>query len=226
VIKADWNNFKAKFSDNPQDNFEWFCYLLFCEEFDKPCGVFRYKNQSAIETNPVSVGEDIIGWQAKFFDSALSNHKSVLLDTVAKAKKHYPNITKLIIYSNQEWGQAKGKAPSGLIEIESEAEKINIQLEWRTASYFESPFVSTDNEQISRHFFSLDNSVIDFSEDQRAHTVSVLSEIRSSISYQGNSIEIDRSDVIDQLSKLPTQVVILSGAGGTGKTALVKELRL
>ena len=67
MIKPDWNKFKAKFSENPQSNFEWFCYLLFCQEFNKPFGIFRYKNQSGIETNPIIKGDEIISWQAKFF---------------------------------------------------------------------------------------------------------------------------------------------------------------
>ena len=48
IIKPDWNVFRAKFSDNPQNNFEWFCYLLFCKEYKQEKGIFRYKNQSAI----------------------------------------------------------------------------------------------------------------------------------------------------------------------------------
>ena len=61
MIKSDWNIFKAKFSENPQDNFEWLCYLLFCREFNKPFGIFRYKNQAAIETNTIQVKDEIIG---------------------------------------------------------------------------------------------------------------------------------------------------------------------
>ena len=53
MIKPNWDIFKAKFSENPQNNFEWFCYLLFCKEFNKPVGIFRYMNQSAIETEPI-----------------------------------------------------------------------------------------------------------------------------------------------------------------------------
>ena len=61
------NNFKTKFSENPQKIFEWFCYVLFCQEFNKPLGIFRYKNQSGIETNPIEANGDIVGWQAKFW---------------------------------------------------------------------------------------------------------------------------------------------------------------
>nr|QNO54938.1 hypothetical protein PADEGAKA_00040 [Methanosarcinales archaeon ANME-1 ERB7] len=79
MIKPNWDIFKAKFSENPQYNFEWFCYLLFCKEFNQPHGIFRYKNQSVIETNPIEKDKDVIGWQAKFYDTSLSNHKDDLL---------------------------------------------------------------------------------------------------------------------------------------------------
>ena len=61
MIKPDWNKFKAKFSENPQSNFEWFCYILFCKEFNKPIGINRYKNQSGIETNPIIKDIEVIG---------------------------------------------------------------------------------------------------------------------------------------------------------------------
>ncbi|MDQ1325806.1 MAG: hypothetical protein QG564_930 [Campylobacterota bacterium] len=67
MIKPNWDIFRAKFSENPQYNFEWFCYLLFCKEYNKKFGVFRYKNQAAIETNPIEVDNEVIGWQAKFY---------------------------------------------------------------------------------------------------------------------------------------------------------------
>jgi hypothetical protein len=69
VIKPNWNIFLAKFNENPQTNFEWFCYLLFCQEFKKPAGIFRYKNQAGIETNPIAKGDEVIGLQSKFYDT-------------------------------------------------------------------------------------------------------------------------------------------------------------
>ena len=75
MIDPNWEIFKAKFSKNPQSNFEWLCYLLFCQEFKQYKGIFRYKNQSAIETNPVEIDNEVIGWQAKFYETPLSNHK-------------------------------------------------------------------------------------------------------------------------------------------------------
>ena len=100
LIKTDWDVFKAKFSANPQDAFEWMCYLLFCNEFKAKTGIFRYKNQSAIETNPISSNGVNVGWQAKFYETALSSHKNDILETIIKAKRDYPDLNKIIFYKN------------------------------------------------------------------------------------------------------------------------------
>jgi len=224
MIKPNWDIFKAKFSESPQNNFEWFCYLLFCEEFNKPVGICRYKNQSAIETNPVEKEGEIIGWQAKFYDTALSNHNNDLISTIEKAKKYYPNISKIIIYTNQEWGQSKGRYPQGKIDVEEKAKELSIELNLRTASFFESPFVAIENKIIAQHFFSLYKSIFDLIKEQQTHSENILNEIQTCITFNGQSIEIDRSKDIEKLKKDSEQVLILSGVGGVGKTALIKNL--
>lgn len=161
IIKPNWNKFKAKFDDNPQKNFEWLCYLLFCKEFNMHKGISRYKNQSGIETNPIINGNEVIGWQAKFYENSLSDYKDDLIKAVEKVNKDYTNVTKIIFYTNQEWGQGKKQnAPQAKISVEEKAKKFNIEIEWRTASYFESPFVTMDNNDIAHHFFSMEENSI------------------------------------------------------------------
>lgn len=224
MIKPNWDIFKAKFSENPQDNFEWFCYLLFCREFKKEKGIFRFKNQSAIETNPIEQDGEVIGWQAKFYETSLSTNKGELVKFVKKAKRDYPSITKLLIYTNKEWAQTKGKVPKGLIEVENTAKKLEIKLKWNTTSFFESEFVSLNNENISKHFFSQDSSIFDQIEMQQLHSENILAEIKTSMNFDGNNIEIDRKNIINGLENVLHQIVILSGVGGVGKTATIKKL--
>lgn len=224
MIKPNWDIIKVKFSENPQNNFEWFCYLLFCKEFNKRFGIFRYKNQAAIETNPIEKEGEIIGWQAKFYDTALSNHKYDLISIVEKAKKDYPNITKIMFYTNQEWGQNKGEEPQGKISVEGKAKELSIELNWRTASFFESPFVAIENKTISQHFFNLDKSIFNLFKEQQIHSENILNEIQTCIAFNDQSIEIDRSKELEKLEKDSEQVLILSGVGGVGKTALIKNL--
>ncbi|PET62780.1 MULTISPECIES: AVAST type 4 anti-phage nuclease Avs4 [Bacillus cereus group] len=251
MIKPDWDVFKVKFSENPQNNFEWLCYLLFCKEFEKKLGIFRYKNQSGIETNPVNVEKEVIGWQAKFYQTTLSDHKSELISTLKKSKRDYSNLTKIIFYTNQEWGQShkkndssknvgdsmesdsseniddsKGNDPKVKIDIEAKAKELNLQIEWRTASFFESPFVTIQNELIVQHFFSQEKSVVQLLTDKQSHTESILENIHTCINFQGEKIEINRREILEKIkSKIKKEkVIIITGVGGVGKTAVIKTL--
>lgn len=224
MIKPDWDKFKAKFSENPQKNFEWLCYSLFCKEFDKTKGIFRYKNQSGIETDPVKSGSEVIGHQAKFYEDTLGKHKDDLIDALDKTKRDYPDVTKVILYSNQEWGQARGQEPQGKKDVEAKAKGLGIELELRATSFFESPFVCVDNEIIARHFFTLDKSVFDLVERQESHSGNILNEIQTTISFNGQDIRIDRIDDLRKIKTASEQVLIVSGVGGVGKTALIKDL--
>lgn len=227
ITKPDWNTFRAKFSENPQSNFEWLCYLLFCVEFKLPLGIFRYKNQSGIETNPIIHENEVIGWQAKFYETTLSAHKVDLIEMLKKSKGSYPDLTKIILFTNQEWGQGKLQSDSEVkLAVEEEAEKQNIQVEWRTASYFESPFVTIENNLITRYFFSLQKNIMDTITDMRRHTESLLLEIQTSITFNEHIIELDRSKLLQNLNADLEQnsIIVLSGEGGVGKTAVVKKL--
>ncbi|WP_066391044.1 AVAST type 4 anti-phage nuclease Avs4 [Neobacillus mesonae] len=232
MIKPDWNIFKAKFSENPQSNFEWLCYLLFCVEYGKEFGVFRYKNQSGIETNPISVDKEVIGWQAKFYETTLSDHKGELITTLTKSKRDYPDINKIIFYTNQEWGQShtsekpEQNDPQAKIDIETKASQLEIQVEWRTASFFESPFVTLENELIAKHFFSFEKGIFQLLSEKKFHTEAILESIQTSINYQDKILEINRSnllqDILGQIER--EQVLIVTGMGGVGKTAVIKKL--
>jgi len=226
MIKPDWNTFKTKFTENPQNNFEWFCYLLFCKEFDKPLGIFRYKNQSGLETNPIVKDSEIIGWQAKFYETKLSANKKVLIETVKNSKSSYPSLTKIIFYTHQEWSQSKGQESTVKKDVEQEAKDLGITIEWRMKSYFESPFVSVSNAEIAQHFFSLDKSILNILNEKQLHSENILYEIQVDIDFNNQKIEIDRKDTLENLQAELNrkQVVILSGVGGVGKTAIIKNL--
>lgn len=160
MIKPDWEIFSAKFSNDKESTFEWFSYLLFCREFNLPRGWFGFKNQSAIEKNPIQINEEVIGFQAKFYSSPLSNHKNDFLEMLEKAKRDYPEITKILIYTNQAWTQGhndnekKMEEPKALKDINSRAKELNIKLVWRETSFFDSEFVCLENDDIAKHFFS------------------------------------------------------------------------
>ena len=153
MVRPDWNIFEAKFSENPTKNFEWFCYLLFCEEFNKSDGVPRLYNQPGIETELISVGEDKIGWQAKYFTNRI-NYDDIK-GSIEKTLRIYPEITKLILYTNKDWGASRnGKYPGARQKLIDFCSQNNLALEERCASYFDKIVSDAKYQQITSFFFS------------------------------------------------------------------------
>jgi hypothetical protein len=224
--KVNWNNFKAKFNNQEQTAFERFCYLLFCKEHGKDTGIFRFKHHAGIETNPIEKDGQVIGWQAKFYDTKLSEHKVDFIQSIDTTKTRHPTVNKIIFNTNQEFGQDKKKNdPKYKTDIENYAKEKGIDIEWRTASYFESPFVCEQNFSISQHFFSLKKGILDSIAELSQYTKSILKPIRSEISYDGKKIKIDRSAIIASLRSTARNSfpIILSGRAGVGKTAVIKD---
>ncbi|MCL6236916.1 hypothetical protein M5F66_00920 [Acinetobacter sp. ANC 5033] len=160
MIQPNWEVFSAKFSNNQQMTFEWFAYLLFCREFDLPKGWFGFKNQSGIEKNPIERSDEVIGFQAKFYFTKLSSHKDDFLEMLEKAKRDHPSLTKILVYTNQFWGEAYNRAeqkmmsPQALLDINAKAKELMIELEWREASFFESEFVCLEHSDLAKYFFT------------------------------------------------------------------------
>lgn len=100
---VNWKAFEYKYSDNLQRAFENLTYYLFCHEFHQKNGIFRYFNQPHIETNPIQVGDKLIGFQSKYYaDSvAMSGKKEELIKAVEGAARSYPGITYFVL-ENQD----------------------------------------------------------------------------------------------------------------------------
>ena len=226
MIEPNWDIFKAKFSGNPQGCFEWFCYLLFCREFNRPLGIQGYVNQRHIENDPIKINQETIGWQAKFYQTPLSDHKTELIRLIEGAKRDYPDITRIIFYTNKNWGQGKDQNdPKTKQDVDRKAEELGIRIDWgHMGNFFRSTFVCIDNEPIARHFFTLQESIFDLLDRQKQHTENILHQIKTRIVFNDRPIEIDRNDILEKLSNGASKVLILSGAAGTGKTAVIKKL--
>lgn len=226
--EINWNNFAAKFNGKEQSSFEWLCYLLFCDEFNRPTGIFRYKNQAGIETEPVEHDGKFIGFQSKYFETDIMRNKDKIKDAIEKAKVRNTKLNKIYFYFNREFSESRKigrKDPRYKTEIEEYASTLGIEIEWRSKSFFESPFVCNKNAAIAKHFFSYEKSIIDFVEKLNQHTESVFTSIHSNIQFKSTDIKFDRSQTLrDIRTKFDEcSAVILSGEAGVGKTAIVKD---
>ena len=226
IAEINWDAFSAKFTANKQNAFERLCYLLFCKEFGKSTGIFRFKNHAGIETSPIQKDNLFIGWQAKFYGTRLAENEGEFIASLDKTKRDYPEINKIIFYTNQDFGQGKkGSDPVYKTRVEDHAKSEGVEIEWRTASYFESPFVCEENFGIAQHYFSQSKGIIEAIQALAEQTQVLLKQIRSDISFGDKTIKLDRSGVVTGLigavKKYP--LLIVSGSAGVGKTALLKD---
>ncbi|BCT88754.1 hypothetical protein [Acinetobacter variabilis] len=242
MIKPNWDTFSSKFSTNKESTFEWFAYLLFCREFDLPKGWFGYKNQSSIEKNPITHNGEVIGFQAKFYSRSLSDHKKDFIEMLEKSKRDYEDISKILIYTNQLWGQGqievdgskKMTIPKALSEITNKSTELGITIIWREGSFFESEFVALEHDDLSRYFFTEEQSQGWQRFDDWSNTKTSIEEpyfvdndIKVITPQNRNNSELNVVDGInairDKLST-PSTSVRLVGLSGVGKTRFAQAL--
>lgn len=225
----NWKIFGVKYDKRENFAFESLSYLLFCAEFDNRIGLFRFKNQTGIETEPIEIDEKIIGFQAKYYGTNISSNKDDLIDSIRKAKQKNPTLNTLLFYLNQEFSESSSitkKKPSYLTKIEDEAKKLSITIEWRVPSHFEIQLYLPENAYIFDLFFKIELSSGDFIDSLKNHSQALLKSIQSHIVFKSDIIKIDRSIEIDKIkiALSGNQSLIISGEGGCGKTAIIKEL--
>jgi hypothetical protein len=222
----NWNVFKFKFNNRESKAFETLCYRLFCREFKVPLGIFRYKNQIGVETEPILVDGHWIGFQAKFFDHTID--KQEITSSIEKANVKNPDIKKIYVYLNLEFSESTKpgvKDAQTKVAIEAAAAAIGLQVVWRVPSHIEAQLSLPDNKVLAEYFFSLEKGMTDWLEELEEHSWAILKPIHAQIDFDGFEIRIDRSDHLIELKSAlqRSPLVIVSGAAGVGKTALLKE---
>ena len=152
----NWKAFEAKYENHEQWAFEQMSYFLFCVELNNNIGLFRYKNQTGIETEPVEKDNFFYGFQAKYYTTSISKNKSDIIDSIKKAKTKNNRLNLICFYINQEFAESrkkKDKRPKYQVEIENEAKKIGIKIEWRVKSHLEYQLAQPKNKWIANIFF-------------------------------------------------------------------------
>lgn len=227
-LNIDWDLFKAKFNGRETSKFEQMAYLLFASETGNPYGIFRYKNHPGIETEPVDFNGKSSGFQAKFLTS-FSDGKNDIIDSLTKAKVNHPGLEDIYIYTNNEPGMAyknTGKKPGYMTDIENEASVLGMNVVWRLPSHIEAQLALPQNRYIYDIFFGDENSNYALSLSIDNHSDSLLAHIHEDIEFHGECIHIDRNSIASELVNqfTPGAVLMVSGEGGSGKTALIKEI--
>src|SRR5665647_1109275 len=224
----NWKVFNLKYDNREQWAFEQMSYLLFCAEFENRIGLFRYKNQTGIETEPIEKDGIYSGFQAKHYTTKISENKGDIIDSIQKAKTKNNQLNTIYLYFNQELSESSNtdkKKPQYQIDIEKAAKKIKIAIEWRVPSHFEVQLSLPGNKYIYDIFFNLNPNGGDLIDEVNKHSNNLLRTIQTEIIFKDKLIKIDRSKFIEQIAQFldKTHNLIISGEGGCGKTAIFKE---
>ncbi len=228
IVEPNWGAFSAKFNGKEQKAFEWFCSLLFSKEHKQSVGPLRYFNQAGIEEDPITVGTEVVGWQAKFLGELSAKQSPALKKAIDDAKLQNPQLTQIYFYLNRDFAPSRklgAKEPQYKRDIENHAKSKGVSVTWRTRNSFEKPFVCEENANIAKYFFTNEKSTIDLIQELSRHTEAILELIRSEIASGGAVIKIDRTQLVARLKETlrNSPVVIVSGEAGVGKTAVVKD---
>jgi len=173
----NWKTFEAKYENREQWAFEQMTYFLFCIEINNITGVFRYKNQTGIETEPVEKEGVFYGFQSKFYTTSISQNKNDIIDSIKKAKSKNKPLNVIYFYLNKELSESNKKdkkKPQYQIQIENEADKAGIKIEWRVKSHLEFQLSQPTNNWIANIFVGNNSLCPEFFKSQNEKEISNL----------------------------------------------------
>ena len=219
-----WETFIYKSNGNLNSAFENLSRILFCERFGKKLGIFQRINQKGNEAEAISVGNDIIGFQAKFFAHTIN--EADIIDSIKKAHEANPKQNIIYLYINLGFGNPKKGAhkTSKEIKIEESASKYSMKIEWVVDSMILDQVAR--EQWIREMFFDVGPNMVTLVAEEQRHCEVILNAIRSQIDYCGQEIKFDRTEQIHLVETYLEEEshIVIFGEGGCGKTAIVKDL--
>ena len=230
IIKVDWAVFNYLHSDNVEDAFQKLTEQLFCYEFGRPFGVYRFYNQRYIETEPIHVGTDVIGFQSKYYASSakFAEKAKDFIEVIENIQSKHSDITKIIFYTNIEPTEStiQGKSkPKYIDDIELRAQKRGITVDWRSPNQIETMLIRPELYYIRDYFFATNSGIRKTIDQILYHSKNILNSIDTNIIYHEESIHIQYEPInISGFLNSEEHILLVYGKSGCGKSALVKSL--
>lgn len=229
MTEISWQIFKAKFAGKETSSFQELCLYVFCHICGLGTGVFSFSDHAGIETEDVLFQGKYTGFQAKFYTDHLPQKKNDIIDAITATRAHNTRVQKIIFFlpinpSGVSAGVDEEQKPQWMKDAEATAKDKYLEIEWFGTSRFQVVLDCKDLQFIARHFFDLAPDLWDFISTLGRMTDARLSFIRNSIKYKGANIHLEHPHELERLDDLNSRAItIISGVGGVGKTALVKD---
>ena len=224
MYKINWNKFKVK-NEDYRNSFEELAYFLFCRKFKRTSGIFRYKNQAGIETEPILEKKKWVGFQAKWFESKID--KENIKSSIGKAKDKNPKLNRIIFYINQEFTESskKGKKDSQLKKnIESHAKELKVEIEWIVQSNFEQILNQPANLDLAQLYFDFSD---EFGFVKSCSDPKILTFLQSSEYIELpfiNSKTEKPEDITKKILEAKQKDFLITGHPGSGKSISIHKL--
>lgn len=222
-----WNEFVGKNPKDPEGSFEALCRLLFRTRYGIGDSLPYFYNNAGDETVPISEGNDIIGFQCKYFsgDTIDDSQAGQIKHSIEKAHTHYPNQTRIIVYTNLTFGNPKAGhlKTSRQQDIENTAKDNSLAIEWMFGDNILDAVAK--NELAYDLFFDIYSNTSKLPNSVKKQNERNFRNIDTTIKFAGQEISLDRSRLVTALSESLAQKrhVIISGESGSGKSAIVKR---
>lgn len=222
MYSTSWNEFIGKNSKNLTNAFEDLARFLFRKTYNVPFALPYYKNHPGNETEVIERDGEIIGFQAKYFENEIDANN--IIHSIEKAKEWNPNQTKIIIYTNKEFGIPKGSRINRKQQsIQDAAENNGLKIEWM--------FGDNILDAVKEHplaydiFFNLKSHIQDLPHDVEESNEAKFARINGEIVYGDNVFTIDRKDYVKKINEhiCNKQNIVIIGESGSGKSAIVKN---
>ena len=149
--QIDWNKLGLK-GESKQKSFEDVCMFLCCREFEIT-KIDSYQNQPGIEAEPFEANGKKYGFQAKFFDSKFDWKQTK--ESILKGLNLYPDLHKIFVYSNKDKTKNGGKKTKYETEIEEEAKKQKIKIEYITDKALLLKLSQPSNLDLAQLYFGI-----------------------------------------------------------------------
>ena len=220
--RPTWDNFIAVNSGDKQASFEALARMLFKAKYNLKDNLAYFKNHAGNETDTITVNGSVIGFQAKYFEGSIN--KTVILDSMRKAKANNPLQTDYCIYTNASFGNPRNGKPmtDAQKEIEDEANTLGLVIEW----WFGDNILDAASRDslIGDLFFNTEINLRDLHTHICTTNDLYFAQICSSITSGNKEYRFDRGEIVRSIenSIRAKKNIIISGESGSGKSALMK----
>ena len=223
-----WEQFEAKYAENKEKAFEAMCRLLFKKRFGMTESLPYAYNNAGNETKPIVDRDEVIGFQAKYFGkegTIDATQAKEIIDSITKARAHYPKQTKQIIYVTLPFGNPPvGKEKTKNEEnIDATAIGNHLEIEW----IFGNDILDkvAEDEFLYDVFFNTELNLLHIDECIRRSNTLLIKPIKNKIKTPNGEKSLPRQDILNQMDGFLSQRqhVVLVGESGCGKSAIAKE---